>query len=152
MGKVSQYVFSRYLFKVSALYQFPYDISCGLTMTAREGSIIPEYFTVIDYNAPNSRYQTVDAYMEKFGTKRLPNFVEANLRIERLFKAGNYGKIYLMLDVFNLFNSSVINRRYERKLGTYYPSNGLFVSNPTNYLANEILNPRVARFGVRFEF
>jgi len=152
MGKVSQYVFSRYLFKVSALYQFPYDINCGLTMTAREGSIIPEYFTVIDYNAPNSRYQTVDVYMEKFGTKRLPNFIEANLRIERLFKAGTYGKIYLMVDIFNLFNSSVINRRYDRKLGTYYPSTGLFVSNPTNYLANEILNPRVVRFGVRFQF
>ena len=67
-----------------------------------------------------------------------------------------------MADVFNLFNSATVNRAYDANMGaTYWNSNGTtdpFASevansyNATYRRLNEILNPRIWRFGARFEF
>jgi len=150
-GKINQYIFSRWLIKLSGLYQLPWDFNISGTFIAREGNIISEYFTLVDYNAPNPTDRSIDVYISKFGTLRLPILWYSNLRLEKLIKAGDL-KIYVMADVFNVLNNSIINRRYQRHLGTYYVHNGLFVADPTNFMANEILNPRVLRVGVRFQF
>ena len=151
-GKVGAYAWSSWLLKFSGLYQFPFGINVGATLSARQGYMVPEYFTIRDLNAPNRRYQTTTVYISKFGTKRLPNFLVANMKVEKAINLGETGRIYLTADVFNLFNSAVINRRYDALLGTYYPHDGSFVPNATNFLANEVLNPRVIRFGMRFQF
>ena len=57
-----------------------------------------------------------------------------------------------MADIFNLLNSAIVNRAYEAYLGEYYVDSNTFVPNPTNRKLNEILNPRVIRFGARFQF
>ena len=64
-----------------------------------------------------------------------------------------------MADVFNLLNSNFPNRPYDRNPGTAYfrDVNGTFqqYSSSTNARYDqlyEILNPRIWRFGVRFEF
>jgi hypothetical protein len=64
-----------------------------------------------------------------------------------------------MADVFNLLNSNMPNRQYSRYPGTAYfrDVNGTFQQyNHSAYALNdrlyEILNPRIWRFGVRFEF
>ena len=57
-----------------------------------------------------------------------------------------------MADVFNALNTAVVNRAYDAYLGTYYVDTGEFSANPFNRLYNEVLNPRVWRFGLRFEF
>lgn len=150
-GKISQYIFSRWLVKLSGLYQLPWDFNISGTFIAREGNIISEYFTLVDYNAPNPTDRSIDVYISKFGTLRLPTLWYSNLRLEKLLRAGDL-KIYIMADVFNVLNNSIINRRYMRNLGTYYVHNGLFIPNPTNFMANEILNPRILRVGVRFQF
>jgi hypothetical protein len=57
-----------------------------------------------------------------------------------------------MADAFNILNSAIVNRAYDAYLGDYYVDTDTFVPNATNRRLNEILNPRVVRFGVRFEF
>jgi hypothetical protein len=67
-----------------------------------------------------------------------------------------------MADAFNLFNSAIIDGRYGQYEGDYYMpilnpdgsvnTPGFFVPYANNYRVNEILNPFVARFGVRFQF
>ena len=155
-GKISQYIFSRWMGKLSGLYQLPYGFNVSMTIVARDGFVIPEYFNVIDYTAPNPRDRTTAIYIEEFAKLRLPVYTNVNFRLEKMLLAGDYGKIWIMADVFNLLNNDVINRRYEKYLGTYYvyanASQNKFVVNPTNYKANEIANPRTIRIGMRFQY
>jgi hypothetical protein len=151
-GKVSQYVFSRWLFKLSGLYQLPWDVNISFTFNAREGHILRERVNIIDYNAPNPLERSIWVYLTPFGTHRLPNFWNLNLRLEKVLKLGETGRIYIMADLFNVFNNRIINRKYQLDLGNYYVHSGAFVPNKTAGLINEILNPRVLRLGVRFEF
>jgi len=151
-GKIGMYVFSRWLFKLSGLYQLPLDFNLSFTFNAREGHIIPHTVDIVDYNAPNPYSQTINVYLDKFGTERLPTFYNLNLRIEKIVRYSDSGRIYFMADIFNVFNSAIMNRRYDRHHGTYYVHNGYFAQNATDFMANEILNPRVVRFGVRFQF
>jgi hypothetical protein len=72
--------------------------------------------------------------------------------LEKMVKIGDGGRIYFMADVFNLFNQALMNRRYMRSEGTYYVATDLFVPTPSKFQANEVLNPRTTRFGVRFTF
>jgi len=155
-GKINQYVFSRWMAKLSGLYQLPWDLNVSGTFQAREGNIIPEYFDIVDYTAPNPDNRQVTVIANKFGKLRLPTFYNLNLRAEKMLRMGDYGKIYIFADIFNLLNSNIINRRYARDLGTYYiyanPAQNKYVREPTDFLANECLNPRLTRFGVRFTF
>ena len=155
-GKISQYVFSRWLVKFSGLYQLPWDLNISGTFMAREGNIIPEYFDIVDYRAPNPDSRSVTVLANKFGNLRLPTFYNINLRAEKMLRMGDYGKVYFFADLFNLLNSNIINRRYARDLGTYYiyanPALNKYVPEATDFLANECLNPRLARFGIRFTF
>jgi hypothetical protein len=57
-----------------------------------------------------------------------------------------------MADLFNVLNSATMLRRYEFHHGTYYVHDGSFSTTATDGIANEILNPRVLRLGVRFQF
>jgi hypothetical protein len=151
-GKISMNVFSRWLFKVSGLYALPYDFNISLAFNAREGHIIPHTVGITDYNAPNPYNQSITVYLEQFGTERLPTFYNLNFRLEKVVRAGDLGNIYFMADLFNALNSAIMNRRYDRHHGTYYPTTGYFAPNATDFLANEVLNPRIVRFGVRFQF
>jgi hypothetical protein len=60
--------------------------------------------------------------------------------------------MYVMADVFNVFNSATVNRAYDAYYGVYYLNTEESAYNPYNGLYNEILNPRVWRLGLRFEF
>ncbi len=150
-GKIGMNVFSRWLFKLAGLYQLPYDFNISFAFNAREGHIIAHTVTIVNYDAPNALSRSVTAYLEEFGTERLPTFYNLNLRLEKIVSLGETARMYLMADVFNVFNSAIMNRRYARHHGSYYVHDGSFVQNPTDFMANEILNPRVIRLGVRFQ-
>jgi hypothetical protein len=155
-GRLSQYVFSNWIVKLSGLYRLPYGFNVSLNFTAREGYVIKESFTIYDYTAPNTNNRSVEIYLNKFGNLQLPVMAYADLRIEKELKVEGFGKIYFMADISNILNSSTVNRREQRNLGTYYvyddPSLNTFVPNELCYKFNEILNPRVLRLGMRFQF
>jgi hypothetical protein len=154
-GKINQYIFSHWMFKLEGLYQLPYDFNVSFTFNARAGHIIPHYMTVADRRWPNSYRRSETSYLDVFGTDKLPTFYQLNFRLEKLVKLGDTGKIYLMADLFNTLNSSIINRRYDRNEGTwniYADGSTGFAPYALNNVVNEILNPLVMRLGVRFQF
>lgn len=155
-GKINQYAYSRWMGKLGALYRLPWDIDVSGVLNIREGWVIRESFALVDFRLPNPKSRSAELDMTPFGSERLPVFYNLSLRLEKMIELGDSGRIYVMADLFNVLNSAIVNRRYQKFRGTYYaypdPSQDSFVPNPNNYALNEILNPRVLRLGVRFAF
>jgi hypothetical protein len=160
-GKVAVLMYTPWMFKFSALYQLPYGFDLSGTFNAREGWKIPVYFNLyVDQTlAPNysaGRANTI--YKQPYTQDSLPTFYQVNLRLEKRINIGA-GRLYLMADVFNLLNSNMPIRSYNKYDGNAYYT--LLGGNIQQYSSgtyafngrlNEILNPRVWRFGARFEF
>jgi hypothetical protein len=155
-GKVGQYVFSHWMAKLEGLYQMPFDFNFSFTFNARAGHVVPHYMSITDRRWANSYNRTTGTlWLNILGKQLMPVFYQLNVRLEKLIKLGDTGRIYLMADVFNLLNSAIINRRFDRNEGTWNISAlGVGSRSPyaSYYRVNEILNPRIARFGVRFQF
>lgn len=161
-GKIDQYIYSRWMFKLGGMYQLPFEINVSATFRMREGWVQDEYFTLVDYRIPGTHTRSADIRMDYFGSQRMPLFYCLDFRLEKVLRLGQTGRIYFMLDVFNLLDKLIENRRYQKYWGTvrvYGDTQGnidwtqtTFTPNTTFNALNELLNPRVARLGVRFEF
>jgi len=76
----------------------------------------------------------------KFGDERLPAFWVLNFRLEKVFEISEGTRVVLAADAFNITNSahslkketSIVSPDFDQDL--------------------RILNPRVFRFGIRFNF
>jgi hypothetical protein len=152
-GKISVQMYARWLVKVSALYQLPLGFEASATLIAREGWKIPHYITLAyaDSESWPGLYRSNTVYLQTATKDSLPVFSNLSFRLEKKFTVGN-GRLYAMLDVFNLLNSAVVNRATDAYYGVYYVDTEASAAYPYNRLYNEILNPRVMRLGLRFEF
>jgi hypothetical protein len=151
-GKLSQPVFSRWMLKAQGLYQLPYDFNISFSFNAREGHLVDKYIDINDPEWVNPFNRSVEVRLERFGTRRLPTFWNLNMRVEKVLRVGDIGRIYLMADAFNVFNNNVLNRQRDIDLGTYYADDARHSQYSRSGEPNEVLNPRVFRFGVRFQF
>ncbi|OGD27570.1 MAG: hypothetical protein A2028_04040 [Candidatus Aminicenantes bacterium RBG_19FT_COMBO_59_29] len=152
-GKISVQMYARWMAKVTALYQLPLGINVSATFLAREGWKIPTYVTLAyagDDPWPGL-VKSNTVFVQATTKDSLPVFHNLTFRIEKKITIGS-GKMVVMADVFNALNSAIVNRAYDAYYGTYYINTGESSANPFNRLYNEILNPRVWRFGLRFEF
>jgi len=161
-GKTSVLMYTRWMAKLSALYQLPWGFNVSGTVNAREGWKIPQYF-YIDLNAalaPNyAAGHAATIYKDNDLALAHPTFYNVTFRIEKRINIGA-GRMYLMADVFNLLNSNMPIRGYSAYDGYAYYSPGVGTTTqqyssytyPYNNRLNEILNPRIWRFGARFEF
>jgi hypothetical protein len=149
-------MFTRWMVKFSGLYQLPLGFDISATFNAREGWKIPHYFWIVDEGAPNYEAGSVSIPSSQLITKdSLDTFWNLTLRLEKKIDIGT-GRLYLMADCFNVFNNNMINRAYDAYFG-----DGIFNAagyqydswtNPTYRQYDEMLNPRIFRFGARFEF
>jgi hypothetical protein len=149
-------MFTRWMVKFSALYQLPYGFDISATANGREGWKINHGFWLANEAAPNytagywAWIQTQEIVKDS-----LPTFFMLSLRLEKRINVGT-GRLYLMADVFNVFNSNMINRAYSAYIGdAIYNTSGYQYDswkNPTYRQYVDMLNPRIWRFGVRFEF
>jgi hypothetical protein len=155
-GKYGMRVFSTWMVKAQGLYQLPYDFNVSFTFNAREGHILDQYISVQDYemdSAVYSPYTTGATLMRaEAGEARMPTFWNLNMRLEKILRVGDTGRIYLMIDAFNVFNQNILNRARDDNPGTIYLHDGTFSVNTRSAEPNEVLNPRIFRFGVRFQF
>jgi len=155
-GKIDQFTYSRWLIKAGGLYQLPYDFNVSFTFLAREGWLIQENVEYVDYALPNTRDNSFTSYIQPFATERLNTFYRFDMRLEKVITLGDTGRIYLMADLFNVCNAKLENRRYQKTWGTVYRADVTraisYTPDPDAYTLNEILNPRLLRFGVRFQF
>jgi hypothetical protein len=127
------YVNSKYLFKISGLYQLPGSVNISAFYNARQG--YPLENTIQSPTRANGSGQ-VDILMDPVGDARLPNYQNVDFHVERPIKVGTV-RFIPSLDVFNVGNMNTIQAIRSRQ-------------NAAN--ANQIqaiLAPRVARIGVR---
>jgi hypothetical protein len=139
-GKSEIYlVLPRYQVNASGLYQFAYGINLAATLTARQGYGKPyfEPVSTADPILPEKRVLLVDPAAE-----RLSGVTTFDMRAEKAFTT-RMGELAVMMDVFNLFNSSTV-------LGRQYDVTATGLTGFDQPL--EIMNPRLVRFGVRFQF
>jgi len=152
-GKLSVPTYSIWAVRAQGLYQLPLDFDISFTFSARQGWVIGESLTLSDYRLPNANEQSKEIRLKKFGDlSRLPVMWYVNARIQKVLKVSERGRIYLMADCFNVFNLDTLNRQYALNYGTFYLDTNTHSVSPRSGEPNEILNPRVFRFGVRFEF
>ena len=153
-GKSPVSMFSRWMVKAQGLYQLPLDFNISFNFNAREGHILPTQLGVQDYSSSNPYSTGTTMYTKLFGQERLPVFWALNVRLEKILRIGDRGRIYLMVDAFNIFNQLILNRKRDINPGTIYLHNSppTFSENARSGEPNELLNPRIFRFGVRFQF
>jgi hypothetical protein len=157
-GKQDANFFSHYLVKLTAMYQLPFDINISGTLTGTQGPIINETFTIQDPSLPptgGTGYGGIP--IAKYNDlSRLKSVWDVNLKLEKMFRITDSGRMYFCLDCFNLFNNHTLMRKYDYDYGNFYQtgSTAWAAGGGTwaNGLYNEIMNPRLVRFGVRFQF
>jgi hypothetical protein len=138
-GKSSIYLLPpKYQITANGMYQFPWGIDFGANLVMREGYGEPFYRDrvatgdVLANNKTLLMTNTVDQY-------RLNAVTSFDIRLEKMFKFGTTN-LALDFDVFNLFNAAtVLGYQYNARVTTYNT-------------VQEIMQPRIARLGVRFFF
>lgn len=166
-GKVAVLMHTTWMVKVSGLYQLPWGFNISGTFNAREGWKIPNYFYIDNYDAPNysasgfgsAGGHAVQVYKKNVVEDALATFYDLTLRIEKLISVGSAGRLYLMVDAFNVLNSNMPIRSYDKYDGYDYlrnvsgvPEQYSSYTYANNGILNEILNSRILRIGARFEF
>ena len=134
-GKSDIWIGSQWALKATGLYQLPWGINVSGFVQYRQGTPWPLMLRVY-----NNWGDSVTPYAIPFGDERLPAMFMMDGRVEKSLMISDFGRLDLILDVFNVFNLNTPIRIEHR----VYSSNFL--------RTNEVLNPRVFRFGFRFRF
>jgi hypothetical protein len=77
--------------------------------------------------------------MEEVTANRAPNVAIGDIRLDRAFRLGRLGKVTGQVDVFNVLNSGVVTV-FRTTTGSTFKE------------ALALLDPRIVRFGLRFDF
>jgi hypothetical protein len=128
-----------YQFVANGFYQWRWGINVGGSFLVRQGYAQMFYSNDVGTNDPV--YSTKDVLVNagSIGKNRLPTVKSLDARIEKTFTFDR-ANVAIDLDVFNVFNHGfVLGRIYDVSASNF------------NRVA-EIMNPRIARFGVRVQF
>jgi hypothetical protein len=141
-GMQDIFVNSRWNFKLSGLIQLPLGFDFSGVITAREGYVKPNYVMV---DAPGQGLGSIELYGRedgtgKFGDDRLPAFWMINLRLEKTFDVSESSTVTIAADAFNLTNSAHALQQETQ------------ITSPNFGRDLRILNPRIFRLGIRFNF
>ena len=144
-GKSGIYqVLPKYQFIATGLYQARWGINLAANMVNRQGFAKQYHYTSLDTQTiapggdPNARLKSV--LLVESGEDRLPSVTSLDFRVGKEFTFATRYRFNIDLDIFNLLNSAtVLGRQYDLRLST-----------ADNVL--EIMNPRVLRLGLRFNF
>jgi hypothetical protein len=128
-----------YQFSANGYYQGPWGINVGGNFLVRQG--YAQMFYSNDLGTSDPVYSTKDVLVNagSIGKHRLPTVKSLDARIEKMFTF-NRAQLAFDVDIFNVFNHGFV-------LGRIYDVS----SSKFNQVA-EIMNPRIARFGVRVQF
>ncbi|HVR08609.1 MAG TPA: hypothetical protein VMW75_11225, partial [Thermoanaerobaculia bacterium] len=145
------YINSKWSFAVNGLYQIapdrPWGFNVAGNLTGRQGYPDPYFFNVsaASTSVPNPAFGGETVQIGKADSNRLDNIIDFDARIEKEFTFQNFG-LTLGIDCFNVFNEAFVLQREEtfHVASAPVPSNAGFV--------NEVLSPRVFRFGARLSF
>jgi hypothetical protein len=135
-------VLPQYQFTANGMYQAGWGINFGANWVLRQGYAEPFYRTRVSTGDPLG-LKTVLAVTDVTAF-RLPAVSSLDIRLEKAFTI-QHAKFALDLDVFNIGNvATVLGRQYDLRLS---PA----TATGFNHVL-EIMDPRVARVGVRLNF
>jgi uncharacterized membrane protein YcfT len=78
-----------------------------------------------------------------------------DIRLQKKIKIGENQTVYLMFDLFNAFNNLVVDGTAQLAYGTltrYASGASVWTPNATAGITSSVIDPRVFRLGVRFQF
>jgi hypothetical protein len=132
-GLGNVFINAKWLYKLSGLYNLPYDVNVSAFYNARQG--YPMEVALNDAAGRNGA-GSILLLLNPVGDSRLPNYQNLDFHVDRPIKLGT-ARFIPAIDLFNLFNNNTIQGVRTTQ-------------NATN--ANQIqaiTAPRVARFGIR---
>jgi Carboxypeptidase regulatory-like domain len=140
-GARFNYPGSDWMAKLSFLYQLPWGFSFSGFANARQGYIFAESVRVTTPERSKVGLGAyVDIWLDKPGEKRYADFYNVDLSLSKTVFSNRSGSLVVQADGFNVFNFHHELQRYN-------------IVNSTRYRSIEkILNPRVIRFGLRYQF
>ena len=132
-GLGNVYVNTKWLFKLSGMYQLPYAVNVSAFYNARQGYPFERF--VRTATRPNNG-GTVDVLLDAVGDSRLPNFQNVDFHVERpiTFMGAH---LVPSIDVFNVGNFNTIQALQRQQNAT------------TANQISAVVAPRVIRFGFR---
>jgi hypothetical protein len=133
------YINTKWLFKISGVYQLPYAINVSAFYNARQG--YPFEQGILSPSRSNGA-GTVFIVLDKVGDQRLPNYQNLDFHVERPVRVSNIHFVP-SVDVFNVANSDTV----QAIRGTQNTGSATSPGNANQIQA--IVAPRVVRFGVR---
>jgi hypothetical protein len=138
-GKQGFYaVLPKYQFILTGAYQAPWGINLGVNMLSRQGFARPYHRTSVPTDDPIALTKSV-LLVPDVTDYRLPTLTSLDARVGKEFRFAR-ARFNVDLDVFNALNTAtVLRRQYDLRLST---ADAVL----------EIMNPRVLRLGVRFNF
>jgi hypothetical protein len=130
-----------YQFIGTGLYQAPYGIDLGFNYNVRQGFGQPWFRSRVS-TAGDAFNSTKSVLVTDIDKHRLPTVQTFDFRLGKVVKVQRVS-FNVDLDIFNLFNSgTVLGRQYDLRLTGATGFNQIL----------EIMNPRIMRLGVRFNF
>jgi hypothetical protein len=134
-GKSQIFSSSKWTVSANALYQLGWGLEISGALYGRQGYLFPVYL-----NLSGGRDGTLSVLgVPSVDSQRLEGLWNLDLRLAKNLKLGNTNLV-LSAEAFNVLNNDLILARTLR------------ANTSTFRRADEVLNPRVVRFGVRYAF
>jgi hypothetical protein len=127
---------------LSGMYRLPADVRLAAFLQAKRG-VTGQRTNIFrsadpDGGTPLRQLSTVTLRLEPYGSQRGDTIATTNLRVSKDFRLAAR-RVSFDVDLFNVFNSGV-------------PTSIMWQSGPQFGAINEVLSPRIVRFGGRFSF
>ncbi len=129
-----------YQISANGLYEGPLGVNVGANLVTRQGYAQPFFQSNVATGDPLGRKSVL--IVKNVDDFRLPAVTSLDARVEKAFRFGS-SSLAIDFDLFNVLNrGTVLGRQYDLRL-----------TGPTGFgQVLEIMNPRIARLGVRFTF
>jgi len=121
-------------YKLVGRYTMPWQIGTSASLKVQSGR---QFGRSLSFAFPGDGTQNVR--VEEVTSNRAPTVNIFDIRVDKQFTFGKYGRLTGVIDVFNAFNSGTV-------------TNFSTVTGATYKRVIGILDPRVVRFGARFDF
>jgi hypothetical protein len=140
----NDFINAKWNFNMTGMYQLPWDVSLGASLTARQG------YPTVYRDATSGLRENVTVVLNPLGEVRFSNVYELDLRFAKDFRIMNRFGVTVSGDMFNAPNKRTILQREASILNT--SSANVTTSAASGWRITEIQAPRVWRLGAKFNF
>jgi Carboxypeptidase regulatory-like domain/TonB-dependent Receptor Plug Domain len=139
-GKTGVFPYAEWSFKMSGMYQLPWNMSTGAFVRYQQGYPQPLFAQVPEGNLFNFYAAGRLVPLTTIDQIRYDNIFTLDLNVQKVFEMSNYGRITLAMDIFNVTNENTVIQRERRTTTTSF--NAL----------QENLSPRAVRLGFKYSY